>query len=409
MVGRHKILLSAYACEPNKGSEPGVGWNWALRLSNSFEVFVITRENNKKAIEEYLKENPNEHLHFVFYDCSRVYKKLKKLPNGIFLYYKKWQREILPIAKKIVDEEGIELVHHITFNEFRTPGKLYKLTIPFVWGPIGGGQFYSPKFKKAYYRKTDIIKERIRNAINKLYLIFSKDIKNAVAKAKVILIADQSTEKIMPKTREYIRLLETGYDLNRNEIKQYPEHVYEPIKLLWVGGIWPRKGLKLLIDALGNYASFDFRLDIIGNGGDKKPSEILIKKYGFEDKVNFLGSLSYDEVNKHYDDADLFIFTSLRDTSGNVVLEAMSHGLPVIAINHHGVGEIVTSQTGTRIQISDYNQMCFDLAEEIHKYIKNPQNIINQGLEARKRIEEMYSWEHNEKVLTQIYLEILEK
>ena len=52
MQRNFKILLSAYACEPGKGSEPGVGWNWAREIANrGYEVFVLTRENNKKKIQ----------------------------------------------------------------------------------------------------------------------------------------------------------------------------------------------------------------------------------------------------------------------------------------------------------------------------------------------------------------------
>lgn len=406
---RHKVLLSAYACEPNKGSEPGVGWNWATHLAEKYEVYVITRLNNKKVIESYLVKHPIEHLHFYYHDCSELAKKLKKMPNGIFLYYKKWQSEILSLATKIVCDEQIELVHHITFNEFRTPGKLYKIDKPFVWGPIGGGQFYNPIFKNAYFSKKDIIKEKFRNFINEYYLHFSADIKNTVCSAKAILIADQSTEKVMPKSRKYIRLLETAYNTDRNTVKTYNEKSpKDMLNLLWVGGIWPRKGLKLLIDALGNSDFKDYDLKIIGDGNDKSSCIALVKKYGLEDKVHFLGKMSYEKVNMQYDVADVFIFTSLRDTSGNVVLEAMSHGLPVIALDHHGVGEIVTNETGYKIIPKNYNQIMNDIIKGIQMYKKRPELIEEQGREGRKRIETVYSWDYNLKHMSEVYDRILE-
>ena len=408
MVNRHRVLLSAYACEPNKGSEPGVGWNWAQHLSKYFEVYVITRKNNEQIINDYLVKQPNEHLHFIFHDCSRIACKMKKLPNGIFLYYKQWQKEIFPIVERIVKEEKIELVHHITFNEFRTPGKLYSLNVPFIWGPIGGGQFYNSVFRQAYFRKIDIIKERIRNIINLFNIKFSRDIKKAVDTASVILIADQSTEKIMPKTRNYIRLLETAYNTDRNRVKRFTYKKGDTIKLLWVGGIWPRKGLKMLIDALGNCEFRNFELCIIGDGSDIKLNKKLVNKYGLADKVNFLGSLPYNEVNKHYDDADLFIFTSLRDTSGNVVLEAMSHGLPIIALNHHGVGEIVTNQMGFIIEITDYETICDSIVNSITYYYENPDEILRHGIQSRKRLENVYSWDISENIMEKIYIDVLE-
>ena len=410
---RIRVLISAYACEPNKGSEPGVGWNWALQMAKWNEVYVITRSNNRESIEAFLQEHPMEHLHFYYYDCAAWKKKMKKLPNGIFVYYKMWQKEILALAKKVVDDEKIEIVHHVTFNEFRTPGKLYQLSIPFVWGPIGGGQFYNPVFKEAYFSSKDILKEKLRNIINSCYLAFSRDIKEAVKKADTIMIADQSTEKIMPQTREYVRLLETGYDLSRNGIKLYDENITisdnRPIKLLWVGGIWPRKGLKVLLDALHGSQFENYSLSIVGDGQDRKVSEKLVREYGIESKIHFLGALSYNEVNSLYDNADVFVFTSLRDTSGNVVLEAMSHGLPVIAINHHGVGEIVTDETGIRIDPVSYDYVKKDFVKAIEQYAQNPQLIKQHGLAGRKRLETQYSWENNAKVLQEIYEGIVEE
>lgn len=405
---RHRILLSAYACEPNRGSEPGVGWNWAVHLSEFFEVYVITRKNNQRVIEDYLRDHPMKYLHFYYHDCSGLMIKVKKLPNGIFFYYKKWQAEILPIAKKIVEEKNIEIVHHVTFNEFRTSGKLWHLGVPFVWGPIGGGQFYSPVFRGAYFRKSDILKEYLRNGINRFTLKYSNDIKQAVEKASAILIADQSTEKVMPKTRDYIILLETGYDIDRNDVKNYISQDDAEIKLLWVGGIWPRKGLKLLIDALGNSYFRSFKLDIIGNGNDRQRCEALVASYGMNDRIRFLGALPYNEVNKYYDKADVFIFTSLRDTSGNVVLEAMSHGLPVIALNHHGVGEIVTQETGTLIDITDYATIQQRVIDAIQNYHENRESIEFKGRAGRKRIEEVYSWKQKAEIMRQLYLNILE-
>lgn len=211
----------------------------------------------------------------------------------------------------------------------------------------------------------------------------------------------------MPKSRKYVRLLETGYDLKRNEVKDYDEDLTinkkRPIRLLWVGGIWPRKGLKVLIDALHNSQFENYSLSIVGDGQDRKASERLVREYGIEEKVRFLGALSYDEVNSLYDNADVFVFTSLRDTSGNVVLEAMSHGLPVIAINHHGVGEIVTDETGIRIDPVSYDSVKSDLAKAIEKYAKNPDLMKQLGLAGRKRLEMYYSWENNAKVLQNIY------
>lgn len=410
---RIRVLMSAYACEPNKGSEPGVGWNWATQMAKYNDVYVITRSNNKEVIESYLKEFPIKNLYFFYYDCNNLKKKIKKLPNGIFVYYKIWQKEILPLAEKIVKKYKIDIVHHVTFNEYRTPGKLYKLPVPFVWGPIGGGQFYNPIFKEAFFNKRDVLKERLRNCINRSCLLFSRDFRVAVQQSEVIMVADQSTQKIMPKSRKYVRLLETGYNVEKNNAKVFSESeknkLDRPIQLLWVGGIWPRKGLKLLIDALHDTTFTNYHLRIVGDGQDKNNVEKLVEQYELSSKVEFLGSLDYKNVNKIYEKADVFLFTSLRDTSGNVVLEAMSHGLPVIAINHHGVGEIVTDKTGILIEPRTYDFLKKGFVDAIKRYAEDYQLIKTHGCAGRHRIEEKYSWEKNAQVLQGIYEEIVRK
>ena len=114
-------------------------------------------------------------------------------------------------------------------------------------------------------------------------------------------------------------------------------------------------------------------------------------------------------MNEIYEKADVFLFTSLRDTSGNVVLEAMSHGLPVIAINHHGVGEIVTDKTGIRIEPKSYDSLKKGFVDAIKRYAEDYQLIKAHGRAGRHRIEEEYSWEKNVQVLQEIYDEIIRK
>jgi hypothetical protein len=81
-----KILVSAYACEPRKGSEPGSGWNWVRQIGRFEECWVITRLSNREEIDTELAVNPMSQVHFVYYDLppwARVWKKgTRSLPLG---------------------------------------------------------------------------------------------------------------------------------------------------------------------------------------------------------------------------------------------------------------------------------------------------------------------------------------
>jgi len=74
-----KIFVSAYACEPNHGSEIGVGWHWVLEMSKYFELWVLTRKSNKENIENWLKNNPEfNKINFLYYDLPKSLRFWKK-------------------------------------------------------------------------------------------------------------------------------------------------------------------------------------------------------------------------------------------------------------------------------------------------------------------------------------------
>ncbi len=113
-VSGKKILLSAYASEPGKGSEPAVGWNWAAAMSRLHEVWVITRANNQAAIEASDEPWVNQ-VHWVYYDLPGWLRRWKKGSRGVQLYYWLWQIGAFFTARRLHRQVRLELVHHVTF------------------------------------------------------------------------------------------------------------------------------------------------------------------------------------------------------------------------------------------------------------------------------------------------------
>src|ERR1700730_3638991 len=135
-----KVLMSAYACEPSKGSEPGVGWSSAVEMARYHDIWVITRANNRPPIEVELARNPQPRLHFVYYDLPYWSRLWKRGTHGVHLYYYLWQLCILAIARALHREVKFDLVHHVTFLRYGAPSFLCFVGVPFVWGPVGGGE-----------------------------------------------------------------------------------------------------------------------------------------------------------------------------------------------------------------------------------------------------------------------------
>lgn len=133
-----KILVSAYGCEPFRGSEAGVGWNWILQMARHNEMYVIARKNDKNKIEDNIPEEYKNVLHFYYYDTHPVLMKLKKREKGLYLYYWLWQIGIIPLVKKIIKKEHPDYTMHLTFGSLWMPTFLPFFKVPFIWGPLGG-------------------------------------------------------------------------------------------------------------------------------------------------------------------------------------------------------------------------------------------------------------------------------
>ena len=146
---RLKILVSAYACNPYKGSEEGVGWGWVNAISGYHDLSVITAAYHREDIERTVSKEQKltNHLKFYYvphkpwhYAPSRIWKSVENsiLKPTMNYAYRLWQRDAYKLAKKLHKKNHFDLIHQITYVGFRFPGHLWKLNAPFVWGPIGG-------------------------------------------------------------------------------------------------------------------------------------------------------------------------------------------------------------------------------------------------------------------------------
>ena len=87
---KNNILISAFSCLPNRGSEPGIGWNWALSAAKTQNVYVLTRTKCKDKIEKNIPEDLKKNLKFIYCDSS---KKMRSI--SIYLEYIFWQLSAL--------------------------------------------------------------------------------------------------------------------------------------------------------------------------------------------------------------------------------------------------------------------------------------------------------------------------
>ena len=116
-----KVFLIAFACEPHKGSEGGIGWNVTNQLARYHEVHVLTRANNRPPIEEYLQDKTDPVPVFHYYDLPRWLMFWKKKRRGYRLYYYLWLYFSYFRYRGFVKSGNFDIVHHLTFAQDSAP------------------------------------------------------------------------------------------------------------------------------------------------------------------------------------------------------------------------------------------------------------------------------------------------
>jgi glycosyltransferase involved in cell wall biosynthesis len=396
-----KILLSAYACEPHKGSEPHAGWCWAEYLSKDCDVTVLTRSNNRDPIEQALAEREGPAPRFLYYDLPGWLVRLKKRGLPVSLYYFLWQIGArLRISRHLCE---YDLVHHVTFNSFLVPGFWWGRRTIVVLGPLGGGMTTPVRLLPLFGRQR--WRERLRTCIVRVGS-FSPNIALSMKSASAVIAANSDTTRRLAgfRTSDIGSMIDVGIRAARAEDPPSPK-ISDSLRVIWVGSLEPRKAPLLALEALFHVGDRlkSLELEFVGDGPQKDELRRLAATLNLSHRVHFRGRLPHAEAVAGFRRADIFLFTSIRDTSGNVLLEAMAAGLPSVVLSHQGAAEMTTPETAIRVAPSDPETVARRFADGILTLARDPDLRVRMGEAARQRVLEHFTWEEKSKAMLAIY------
>lgn len=350
-----KILYSAYACEPGKGSEPGIGWRWAVETARlGHDVWVITRENNRGGIAQGLDAvDVSARLHFVHYDLPRWARWWKRGGRGVHLYYVLWQWGAWRLARRMHARERFAAVHHITFGVMRHPSFMDRLGIPCVIGPLGGGE-RAPLDLRRHYPATEYLRAAARDAANALAR-FDPWVRRMLERATLILAKTPETLRWVgaqygAKAR---CMLEVGVDTPSVDAVRADQPRGDAVRLLYVGRFIPFKGMGLGLRAVARLheRGVPVRLTMIGQGPELGRWQALSRELGIAPAITWIPWMRQADLLQMYREYDALLFPSLHDSSGNVVLEALAGGLPVVCLDLGGPAQIVDASCGRVVAV----------------------------------------------------------
>ncbi len=401
-----KVLLSAYSCEPGKGSERGVGWNLAKEVAKYHEVWVFTRpDESKAAIEAELARHPIPNLHFVYFTLPFWKDSLRWGQSGAMqLHYYLWQIQAYFVAQKMHRHIKFDIAHHVTFVRYSVPSLLSLLPIPFIWGPVGGGESAPPKFWSDFSWQ------------NKLYEIFRMTwrsmgeldpLTRLTAKNSTIAYATtKDTAKKLSKLGAFgvKQASETGISLSEIEqLSQCHPPKVESIKFINVARLLHWKGIHLGLRAFAEANLADAEYWIVGEGPELEKLQALAKNLNIAERVTFFGLLDRKEVLVKLGQCTALVHPSLHDSGGWVPLEAMASGRPIVCLDLGGPGETVTPDLGIKVTAHSPEQAVSDLAKAMVKLAQNPDLCVQMGKTGQQRVKKLYSWEAKGKWLSKVY------
>lgn len=406
-----RVLVSAYACEPERGSEPGVGWNWVLQIAKFCEAWVITRANNRHAIETELLKHPVHGLHFVYFDLPRAFRFWKRGKRGLRVYYYFWQLGAYFLASRLHALNRFHLGHHVTFVSYWTPSFLALLQIPFVLGPVGGGESAPRPFWKSFSLR-GIAFELARDFVGKL-VRFDPIVRLTIRRAATVLATTEETaERLRHLGCRHVSVF-SQVALSRDELAQMPgprRHSANIFRAISIGRLVHWKGFELGLRAfaLAVRRFPDSTYSLIGDGPERIRLTAVARALGVADQVQFLGSLSRREVLENVAMCDVLIHPSLHDSGACVCVEAMATGIPVICLDLGGPALQVNNATGIKVSAGSPQQVIEDLAAALTSLAAGPLYRHRLGTAARARVRERFLWETKGERMASIYNEVLQ-
>ncbi len=132
--------------------------------------------------------------------------------------------------------------------------------------------------------------------------------------------------------------------------------------------------------------------------------EGLAQSLELGDRVEFLGRVPHETMEALFQSCDALVFTSLRDSFGSVVLEAMSYGLPVIALNHQGMRAFVPDDAALKVSVNSPQQVIGDLADAFDVLGSNP-HLKQSMSSAALAFAESQTWQRRAEKMNDLYAE----
>lgn len=411
----------AYAISPYRGSEYAVAWNYVMHMSKKNNLTVLYGTSDEHigetdTIDKYLKEHTVKNVRFIAVQPN-ILTNLLNWPNrnGLFVYtfyyaFAVWQRTAYNVAKEIIKTEHFDLVHNVGPIGYREPGYLWKLGLPYIWGPVGGAN-NAPLQLMKHMPLIGRMKQTFRNVANIIQFHTKHRLKLALKATDVLLTATSENQRKFKKVyhKDSIYFPEnciTG-EITLDESKFDNPSKYN---IIAIGTLDSRKSIGIFLESLVQVYNRDMlHVDIVGDGPLRDNLQRFAKENGLDKLITWYGQLPRVKAVKVFNSAHLHVITSVSEGNPTTIWEAMSYGVPTMSFDHCGMHDTICDRCGIRVPIAKRYEDCVaDIARNIDELLEHPERfhqLAHGVLECAKR----YTWNEREKFLNEeIYVKVIE-
>ena len=409
----------AYAISPYRGSEYAVAWNYVTHMSknNNLTVLYGMSDNHMgetDTMEEYLKEHAVNNVRFIAVKPNRLANLLNWPNRHDFLVYtfyyafSVWQREAYNVAREISKAEHFDLIHYVGPIGYREPGYLWKLGLPYVWGPVGGVN-NAPRQLMKHMPLAGRMKQTFRSVANTIQFHTMHRLKKALEATDVLLTATSENQQKFRQVhhKDSICLPEnciTG-TITLDESKFNNPAKYN---IIVIGTLDARKSVGVFLEALAQVRNRDkLHVDIVGDGPLRARLQGYDCEHGLDGLITWHGQLPRVEAVKIFNRAHLHVITSVSEGNPTTIWEAMSYGVPTMSFDHCGMHDILCSKCGILVPIAKRYEDCVStVARNVDALLQHPERF-RQLAHGTVECAWKFTWAKREEFLNKLYDDLL--
>jgi glycosyltransferase involved in cell wall biosynthesis len=366
------------------------------------DVLVITRRNNRPAIEAAWHESPVPRLQVHYVDLPRPFLAWKKRfgQYGLLSYYYFWQVLVFFVARRLHSHARFDLAHHVTFVNDWMPSGIAGVRVPFIWGPVGGSTHAMPAQMRSSPPPRSRRYEAVRRTLQLTLRRFDPFVELTRRRAAVILTyTREGLAGIPPRHRCKARPV-VHIGVSANELPGLGPAASDrsnAFRVVTGGRLVHWKGFDLLIEGFAEFLrvapKVEADLIFTGDGPFRSTLEELAETCGIPDRVQFLGWLAgRDDVYRNLMAGHLYALPTLRDGPPTAILEAMAAGKPVLCLRLGATDELVPDFSGFKIPAGSRSQIIAGIADALTWAEGHRLELDEMGRRARAHALEVHDW-----------------